>query len=292
MPNSRLPWFHCYPDKWLSALAEMSPDQGYVYLIVCFRIYEKRAPIFDPIESLARRIGFRPSHVAKLIEKLCSLGKLTRSQDGSLMNPFAEREIMTGEKIATQVSTIRSNVAKKTWEKRKQNQRNGHTTAMQKDAYLDLDIDSEKERKKDSMVANATAREFDEFWKTYPRRRGSNPKQPARKKFDQIVTSGTSAATILTGATNYAAEIRRDGKEKTQFVAQAITWLNQSRYDDYQRTGETNGESIKSGGLGEAGRDLLARLKESQRLDGVGREAAGAGDLSDRTGDRDVRMLP
>lgn len=151
----------------------------------------------------------------------------------------------------------------------------------------------DKKKKEDSMVANATATEsrFDEFWKAYPRRRGSNPKTPAKQKFDKLTSNGTEAGQIILGATNYAAELRRDGKDRTQFVAQAVTWLNQSRFNDYQQTVEQNAE-IRSGGLVEAGRKLLAKLEESRRVNGMGQEQGGISGTGDGTGNGDVRLLP
>jgi hypothetical protein len=38
---------------------------------------------------------------------------------------------------------------------------------------------------------------------------------------------------MVRSAENYAAEIRRDGTAP-RFVAQAVTWLNQERWDGYQ----------------------------------------------------------
>jgi hypothetical protein len=72
---------------------------------------------------------------------------------------------------------------------------------------------------------------FEEFWAIYPKRDGANPKAPALKKFSAIVRSGTEAAVIISGARGYAsAESDRAG---TPYIAQAVTWLNQSRWQDY-----------------------------------------------------------
>src|SRR5574337_1336107 len=97
--DDRLTWFACYPSKWLDALAALKTDQGIIYSIILLRIYDKRGPISDTAESIARRSGYRPAHTAKVIEQLCALGKLKRLPDGTLMNDFAEQEIARGEKI-------------------------------------------------------------------------------------------------------------------------------------------------------------------------------------------------
>jgi hypothetical protein len=72
---------------------------------------------------------------------------------------------------------------------------------------------------------------FGEFWAKYPKRDGANPKSPALKKFTTIVKAGTDAAAIIAGAAAYArAENERIG---TPFIAQAVVFLNQRRWEDY-----------------------------------------------------------
>ena len=96
-----------------------------------------------------------------------------------------------------------------------------------------------KEEKKDiGTVAKATrprlSIEFEEFWKAYPRRDGGNPKHPASKVFASKVRSGFDAEMIIAAARRYASEMRTKGQEGTPYVAQAKTWLNQHRFDDYK----------------------------------------------------------
>jgi hypothetical protein len=74
---------------------------------------------------------------------------------------------------------------------------------------------------------------FQRFWQAYPKRQGANPKEPARKAFRAAVTSGVDAETVIAAARRYAAELQRDNKLGTQFVARAVTWLNEKRWGDY-----------------------------------------------------------
>lgn len=74
---------------------------------------------------------------------------------------------------------------------------------------------------------------FDELWAAYPKRKGSNPREPARQKFRAALKSGTPPEQILAGAKAYAAEQRELGKVGTEFVAQLVVWLNQKRWADY-----------------------------------------------------------
>lgn len=75
--------------------------------------------------------------------------------------------------------------------------------------------------------------EFDEFWSAYPRR-PNNPKDPARKRFDAIRSQGVGFSEIIAGTRAYAASV--SGNDP-RYTAQAVTWLNQRRWqDDYSTT--------------------------------------------------------
>ncbi len=54
--------------------------------------------------------------------------------------------------------------------------------------------------------------QFQNFWRTYPSRRPhSNPKKPARAKFDAALKRGVAMGDIIRGAQNYAAYVEREG---------------------------------------------------------------------------------
>lgn len=88
-------------------------------------------------------------------------------------------------------------------------------------------------------VANATRtaidQAFDEFWKEAKGSRGKarNPKHPARLKFFALVKAGVDPAAIIAGLRRYLADMRAAGKFGTEFVAMAVTWLNQRSFEDY-----------------------------------------------------------
>lgn len=75
---------------------------------------------------------------------------------------------------------------------------------------------------------------FDQFWAIYPKRKGSNPKSPAKKKFTKLVNSGEDADSIIAGAKEYAIQMAEIQKINTEYVAHALTWLNQCRWKDYE----------------------------------------------------------
>jgi len=96
-----------------------------------------------------------------------------------------------------------------------------------------LERETEKRREEKNVRSKKPINEkFEEFWRTYPKRQGPNPKAPALKKFEALVKSGASPDGIIDCARIEAAGYQRSGEIGTRFVPQAITWLNQGRYDD------------------------------------------------------------
>ncbi len=68
----------------------------------------------------------------------------------------------------------------------------------------------------------------------YPSRQPhSNPKKPARAKFDAALKRGVSGWNLIEGARNYAAIVEREHTDP-KYVVQAQTWLSQERWTQYQ----------------------------------------------------------
>src|SRR5512139_3557119 len=90
-----------------------------------------------------------------------------------------------------------------------------------------------EEEKIYSTVAKATRRDeqFEEFWKAYPRRGGANPKAPAEKLFVAAVKAGANPQDIIAGAK--ACAIAETAKLGTEFIPQAVKWLRDKRWQDY-----------------------------------------------------------
>lgn len=74
---------------------------------------------------------------------------------------------------------------------------------------------------------------FDRFWKAYPSRGDfPNPKKPARDRFHKLVESGVDPEAIIAGVERYAKRCRAQRIAGGQTVAQAMTYLNQKRWED------------------------------------------------------------
>jgi hypothetical protein len=85
-------------------------------------------------------------------------------------------------------------------------------------------------------VADATrpsADAFEEFWQSFPRRDGPNPRKPAEQKFNALVKTGVDPAVMIAGAKHLASDEAKRGNIGTRFIPQAVTWLNQQRWSDH-----------------------------------------------------------
>lgn len=77
------------------------------------------------------------------------------------------------------------------------------------------------------------AEAFDAFWAIYPRREG---KGQARTAFKSALKK-TDLPTILHAVNEYAAWLRREGKERT-YIAMPASWLNGERWSDERAPSE------------------------------------------------------
>lgn len=98
--------------------------------------------------------------------------------------------------------------------------------------------EKEGKRKKNSrLVADATQpsepSKFEEFWKSYPRRDGPNPRKPAEQKFNALVKTGVDPDLMVAAAKRLAVDEAKRSNIGTRFIPQAITWLNQQRWTDH-----------------------------------------------------------
>jgi hypothetical protein len=75
--------------------------------------------------------------------------------------------------------------------------------------------------------------EFQRFKKAFPRRDGANPWHTAEKKFNALVKTGVDPEVMIRAAAELAREEGARGNIGTKFIPQAITWLNQQRFQDY-----------------------------------------------------------
>ena len=97
-----------------------------------------------------------------------------------------------------------------------------------------------KENKEKEGTVDPVGSAFKKFWDTYPSRSpASNPKKLALDAFRRKVEAGVPVGDILGGVEGFAAAVnqqqRQDGEKYNPrgAVCQAVTFLNQERYNDY-----------------------------------------------------------
>lgn len=196
----------------------MSKDEGWVYWIVCLRIYETNGPCRDTLDAIAHRTKVNRRRVSDILDRLFRTGKLVRVGDG-IMNPFAETIITERITRFQEAQSAGKKGAEKRWGKDKQKQRkvdgvpHSHPTQppLGFDAHLHLHTDLEKKvrKKKDTAPAKAVALNDDwpdnyedQFWDKFPKGR----------RHDQAAVYG------------YLFKLRRDGFIDAKKKRQRLTW--------------------------------------------------------------------
>jgi len=112
-------------------------------------------------------------------------------------------------------------------------------SAMLADGEQDACLEEDKEERREEEDAEADASEnppsaFDDFWKLYPERDGSNPTEPAERAFKAAVSGGIAVADIMDGLRAFrVAEAKNIG---TEFIPQAQKWLRDRRWKDYLKS--------------------------------------------------------
>lgn len=78
------------------------------------------------------------------------------------------------------------------------------------------------------------ANHFERFRAAYPKRDGSDPREPARKKFEAAVRSGTDPELIIRGAELFAQAEAKRGNVGSRFIPHSATWLNKRQWQDQE----------------------------------------------------------
>lgn len=81
--------------------------------------------------------------------------------------------------------------------------------------------------------APSSSEAFQKFKAAWPKRDGANPWLPAEKKFLALVKTGVDPEIMIEAAKSLAREEAARGNIGSKFVPQAITWLNQQRFQDH-----------------------------------------------------------
>jgi hypothetical protein len=110
-----------------------------------------------------------------------------------------------------------------------------HAAIPEKEREIEEQVEKETDIRSVAPATRPPTNDFfQKFWIEYPKRGdASNPKKPAKDKFDRAVRSGADPEIIIASAKRYREIEQSAGRAGTEKVAQAQTWLNQQRWNDY-----------------------------------------------------------
>lgn len=163
-------------------------------------------------------------------ELACSLritvDELTRTKEVFRAKGFldSENRIRNWNKRQYKSDDVYSRVKKHRDEKKK---RQGNVSVTPSES--DTDTESERKKNPDRAAAQPEPSEFVELRRDYPKRAGSQRWHDALGAYRARVREGVDPKLILAGVRRYAAFIRALGKERTEHVQQAATFLGKNR---------------------------------------------------------------
>lgn len=252
-----LPYYKRYQRDLIEGTAGLPFEVKTTYSFVIDLIYLHDGKLPDDSRYIAGTLGCSVRKWNSIRQALIESGKLkcfTHVSRNFLTN---YRAIIELESLRKYQDNQREKIIKR-WK----NNELGDATVVEKSYHTEPDTDKRKKYKKKTAVATAlTDEKFNEFWQSYPDRKPTNPKAPARKKFEAAMKRGIDPDQIIAGARAYAMSV--GDKAGTEFVAHATTWLNQERWADTYSAKETaNGHCGISEQERQAARELIRQSRE------------------------------
>lgn len=232
------PWMPLYVNDFQMDTLDLSADEVGVYMVMLMLVWRREdAAIPDDMDRLQRSLkqcfaGFHGHTFNRIVPKV--LGRyFTLGEDGKYRNKRLTNERQKADKL----SAKQKQNADKRWAKANNIIDLVDASAMPSHSHSHSHLQSERKKEKNIRAVGKPTRPYDddkdfqEFWKVYPKRGGANPKIPASKAFGKSRKAGVDPAEIIAAAGRYAAAESKN--INTPHIAQAVTWLNQSRWVDY-----------------------------------------------------------
>jgi hypothetical protein len=104
---------------------------------------------------------------------------------------------------------------------------------------------------------------FEDFWSAFPKRLGSNPKKPAKARFEAALRDGADPQDLIAAAHRLAAQ----HPTPSVYVPHAATWLNQERWKDEAR-GPPAENIVRFRTVEEIEAEVEAQFEAEQRANG------------------------
>jgi hypothetical protein len=211
-----------------------------VAFVLLYRHYNGRSGRCDPsLATLARETGLTKRSVVAGVDELRESGWWQIAQEGAATrggrtNSYAPQfEIPAPASGEEQDTTFAPKVVKHTIPVRAESGEAQRQKVVKRA--------SPRTKKEPRVPARAHAREvedcansaFETFWRIYPHRgEFSDPKHPARLKFETAVKRGVDPAAIIAGAERYRTHAERERIEP-RFRPQAQKWLNKGHWAEF-----------------------------------------------------------
>jgi uncharacterized protein YdaU (DUF1376 family) len=234
-------WYKRDPNAWRAGVCQLKPEERGIYDTVIDVLYSYDGVLPPDVDDKwwARECNCDPRTWRAVRDRLIAKGKLFYKDDGALMAKRVEREL--GH--ARAFSEVQSRRARVGAESR--------SRLVQDGAEIGLSGGKNSNKNNDRAPANtstststftstltleklaplAVEEEFEKFWKVYPKRKPSDPKQPARTLFLRAVKNGVDPQIIISAARTYSAKERE--KVGTPYIPMAKTWLYQRQWEDH-----------------------------------------------------------
>jgi hypothetical protein len=213
-------------------------------VLTCIALHADRSGrAYPSMATIAAMTGIGRGDVPRAIRRLERLGLLSRKSraGNSAVNVYTVI-FDSGEVSAPRLTGV-SGLADRVSAPALTGCQQIHTAGVGTDAAL-TDQEQTREQKRARRAPRARDQDLEDasgfvtFWQAYPSRHPyENPTKPAREKFQAAVKRGIDPAVIIRGAENYRAAVGR-GATGPRYVAQAVTWLREERWNDHQEAPE------------------------------------------------------
>jgi uncharacterized protein YdaU (DUF1376 family) len=243
-----------YAGDWLAdaQVRMLSLEERGAYMdLLCYQWREGSLPD-DPV-SLARMLGVTIEEFEEVWQSIEAFFEITEE---GLKNPRMAEVVTAQMSKSVRLSNAGKKGARKRWQKQGVNghangQANGHPNGQS------IANKSQSQRKKvDGATEGSSAKDhspvrkklvshpaaetngypdwFDELWKAYPKRKGSNPKAGAWDRVRKLLVH-TAIPDLIHTARAYAAHMQTTGHAGTRMVMQAMTFYGPQKraYLDY-----------------------------------------------------------
>lgn len=233
------PYMPLFVADYLADTAHLSAAEHGAYLLLVMNYWQRGKPLPADDRKLARIARMSD---AEWLESRDTLAEFFHEEDGLWSHKRIQAEIAVAEE-----KTVKAKKAARASAEARQASAQQMLSERSADAELLGEVREGKEEPLTETKSSTTnvrsigkpirpvRDEIQErFWKAYPSRGdAANPKAPALEKFDRAVKAGADPEEVIAAAARYAEIERRAGRAGTEKVAQAVTWLNQRRWQDY-----------------------------------------------------------